>query len=95
MRLMARVLDLVDCLHPVPRALFARAARLSMNLPGIGTARAARGVVAHRAVVRQGRVAAYSILSPTFWHVAPGGLLPRIAAACRSSAVVHGLRALC
>ena len=79
-RLMARVVDLLACLHPTSQALFSRAAALSPHLPGIGVARAARGIVAHRAVVRQGRVAQYAILSPTFWHVAPGGLLPRIAA---------------
>ncbi|MEP9354193.1 hypothetical protein ABLE93_11415 [Xanthobacter sp. KR7-65] len=65
-RLLAR---LADCLaHLTPRPAPA--------LPA-GIAPAARGLLGHRADVVEGRVAAYRILSPSAWNLAPGGLLER------------------
>ncbi|GBQ91333.1 hydrogenase expression/formation protein [Gluconacetobacter johannae DSM 13595] len=80
-RMLARVLDLLACLGASGAELFARSRRLAASCaPGVGIARAARGILAHRAVVRDGRVVAYTVLSPTVWHAAPGGLMERIAA---------------
>ncbi|MFG1302411.1 nickel-dependent hydrogenase large subunit [Xanthobacter sp. V3C-3] len=42
---------------------------------GVGIAPAARGLLGHGARVEGGRVAAYRILSPSAWNLAPGGLL--------------------
>ncbi len=47
---------------------------------GIGMIEAARGLLVHRAVVADGRVARYVVLAPTAWNFHPGG------------ALVHGLR---
>ena len=81
-RMLARVLDLLTCLRTPGGDLFARSRRLAASCaPCVGIARAARGILAHQAVVRDGRVVAYRILSPTVWHAAPGGLMERIAAA--------------
>ncbi|QRG07844.1 nickel-dependent hydrogenase large subunit [Xanthobacter dioxanivorans] len=48
---------------------------------GLGLAPAARGLLGHGARVEGGRVAAYRILSPSAWNLAPGGLLDRAFAA--------------
>ncbi|MFG1306161.1 nickel-dependent hydrogenase large subunit [Xanthobacter autotrophicus] len=73
-RLIAR---LVDCLAALKPALL-----LTDDLPpGLGIAPAARGLLGHGARVEAGRVAAYRILSPSAWNLAPGGLLERAFAA--------------
>ncbi|MFK8251904.1 hypothetical protein [Ancylobacter terrae] len=76
-RLLARLLELVAGLDdgdpppPLPPGL----------PPGIGLARAARGLLAHRACLREGRVFDYRIVPPSAWNLAPGGLLARMLAA--------------
>lgn len=76
-RLLARLLDLLaglddDCRLPQPpRSL----------LPGLGLARAARGLLAHRARLSEGRVCDYRIIAPSAWNLAPDGLLARMLAA--------------
>jgi hypothetical protein len=76
LRLLARLLDLVACLDGAPEAPV-----LASPAPGIGLARAARGLLAHRARVVGGLVADYRVLSPSAWNLAPGGLLSRMLAA--------------
>lgn len=77
-RMFARLLDLLGCLDAgdsdgdgeslVPGS-------------GIGLARAARGLLAHRARVAGGLVTDYRVLSPSAWNLAPNGLLARALAA--------------
>ncbi|UOK69955.1 hypothetical protein [Ancylobacter polymorphus] len=74
LRLLARLLDLVACLDGAPEAPL-------LAPPGLGLARAARGLLAHRARVVGGLVADYCVLSPSAWNLAPGGLLSRMLAA--------------
>lgn len=74
LRLLARLLDLLSCLDGAPDAPV-------LAPPGIGLARAARGLLAHRARVVGGLVADYRVLSPSAWNLAPGGLLSRMLAA--------------
>ncbi|WP_280938456.1 hypothetical protein [Xanthobacter sp. 91] len=69
-RLLARLVDGLAHLAPRP----------APPLPA-GIAPAARGLLGHRAEVEAGRVAAYRILSPSAWNLAPGGLLERAFAA--------------
>ncbi|MCG5234792.1 nickel-dependent hydrogenase large subunit [Xanthobacter oligotrophicus] len=73
-RLLARLVDCLVALKPAP---------LSTDdlPPGLGIAPAARGLLGHGARVEAGRVAAYRILSPSAWNLAPGGLLERAFAA--------------
>lgn len=69
-RLIAR---LADC-------LLALAGAPEPELPapaGVGLAYAARGLLAHGARLQAGRVAAYRVVSPSAWNLAPGGLLER------------------
>jgi hypothetical protein len=73
-RIVARALDLLASLGD--GAVFSRARRLQAALPhGFGLARAARGLLLHRAVVENGKIRDYAVLSPTAWHLTPGGLL--------------------
>lgn len=70
-RMLARLLDLLACLRPMYNS--------APHAPvGIGLARAARGMLAHRARISGGLVTDYRILSPTRWLVAPDGLLQRM-----------------
>lgn len=71
-RLLARLADCLAALRPVPPDV--------LRLPP-GIAPAARGLLGHAARVEDGRVAAYRILSPSAWNLAPGGLLERAFAA--------------
>ncbi|MDI4657404.1 nickel-dependent hydrogenase large subunit [Xanthobacter autotrophicus] len=74
-RLLARLVDCLMALRPTP-------ATPPHDLPpGLGIAPAARGLLGHGARVEAGRVAAYRILSPSAWNLAPGGLLERAFAA--------------
>lgn len=73
-RLLARLIDCLAALRPAP--IEAQALP-----PGLGLAHAARGLLGHGARVEAGRVAAYRILSPSAWNLAPGGLLERAFAA--------------
>ncbi|MFG1379485.1 nickel-dependent hydrogenase large subunit [Xanthobacter autotrophicus] len=73
-RLLARLVDCLTALKPAPLATGALP-------PGLGIASAARGLLGHGARVEAGRVAAYRILSPSAWNLAPGGLLERAFAA--------------
>ena len=73
-RLLARLIDGLDALRgTVPDTPAAP--------PGIGLAEAARGLLGHGARVAEDRVAAYTVLSPSAWNLAPGGLLERAFAA--------------
>lgn len=74
LRMLARLLDLLSCLDGAPDAPV-------LGPPGIGLARAARGLLVHRARVVGGLVADYRVLSPSAWNLAPGGLLSRMLAA--------------
>lgn len=74
-RLVARLLELLACLAGRGNALSGRAGAFQAGLgQGVGVARAARGMLVHAAQLRNGLVTDYQILSPTFWHVARGGL---------------------
>lgn len=77
-RMLARLLDLIDCLDPRRERGGALPAGASA---GIGLSRAARGLLAHRARVEDGIVTDYRVLSPSAWNLAAGGLLPRALAA--------------
>lgn len=72
-RLLARVVDL----------LFTAAGRAGpaaggRTAGGAGFAAAARGLLAHGARTEGGRIAAYTVLPPSAWTLAPGGLLERM-----------------
>lgn len=74
-RMLARLADLLACLDSsegLPDASVCAPAA------GIGLARAARGLLAHRATVVAGIVTDYRILSPSAWNLAEGGLLGRM-----------------
>ncbi|PWR23152.1 nickel-dependent hydrogenase large subunit [Zavarzinia compransoris] len=73
LRMIGRVLDCLRVLDP--RALIAPALAPA---PGVGIAAAVRGVLGHRAELRDGRVADYRLLAPTDWNLAPGGILARV-----------------
>ncbi|WP_029356666.1 nickel-dependent hydrogenase large subunit [Bosea sp. 117] len=76
-RMVARLLDLLGCLEPSRRE-----GEGAFAAPrGIGLARAARGLLAHRARVEDGIVTDYRVLSPSAWNLAGGGLLARMLAA--------------
>lgn len=84
-RVVARALDLLAALSD-PARLFVRTRSLAADLsakpdgtlPGrLGVARAARGLLVHNATVQNGRVSAYTVLSPTGWHMVDDGLLSR------------------
>ncbi|GAB4064012.1 hypothetical protein KHC28_14060 [Ancylobacter sonchi] len=76
-RMLARLLDLLSCLG----AGRLRADPVSSPGGGIGIARAARGLLAHRARLADGIVADYRVLSPSAWNLAAGGLLQSMLAA--------------
>lgn len=75
-RMVARLLDFLRVLDPA--AVFAPASRPA---PGIGIATAVRGLVGHFAELRDERVAAYRLVTPTDWNTAPGGILAQVLAA--------------
>lgn len=84
-RMVARALDMLAALSN-PARLFARTRALAAHLPAgpdgatdgrLGVARAARGVLVHHATIQNGRIRAYTVLSPTGWHMAQDGLLSR------------------
>ena len=84
-RVVARILDLLAALSD-PAWLFARTRTLAADLPSepggtltgrLGVARAARGLLVHYATLQNGRVSAYTVLSPTGWHMVHDGLLSR------------------
>jgi len=77
-RLIARLVDCLAALRPAGAGLPALPPALAS---GLGLAPAARGLLGHGARVEGGRVAAYRILSPSAWNLAPGGLLDRAFAA--------------
>ncbi|MFA5121984.1 nickel-dependent hydrogenase large subunit [Zavarzinia sp.] len=70
LRMMGRVLDLLRHLDPagptVPGWSPGR---------GIGIAQAVRGPLGHRAVLADGAVERYRVVTPTDWNLAPGGAL--------------------
>jgi len=71
LRMVARLVDCLRCLDPA--ALFRRH---PTPAPGIGIAGAVRGLLGHGARLdEQGRVAAYRLVTPTDWNLAPGGVL--------------------
>lgn len=69
-RLLARLADGLDALSGAPEPALSAP-------PGVGIALAARGLLAHGARVQSGRVAAYRVVSPSAWTLAPGGLMDR------------------
>ncbi|MDE7548757.1 hypothetical protein PY793_12275 [Acetobacter fabarum] len=74
-RLIARLLEFLACLEGRVDTMFARVPPfLSSMGAGVGVARAARGMLVHAVQMRGGLVVKYQILSPTFWHMADGGL---------------------
>jgi len=75
LRFTARLLDLLACLDDEPEPAENREAP-----PGIGLARAARGLLVHRARIERGVVADYRVLAPSAWNLAPDGLLARMLA---------------
>ncbi|MFZ2868809.1 nickel-dependent hydrogenase large subunit, partial [Zavarzinia sp.] len=75
-RMVARLLDFLRVLDPA--AVFAPALSPA---PGIGIAMAVRGFVGHFAELRDDRVAAYRLVTPTDWNTAPGGILAQVLAA--------------
>lgn len=84
-RVVARALDLLAALSD-PLRLFTRTRALAARLPTevgampqgrLGVARAARGLLVHHATIQNGRVKAYTVFSPTGWHMAHNGLLRR------------------
>ncbi|MFG1428077.1 nickel-dependent hydrogenase large subunit [Roseixanthobacter glucoisosaccharinicivorans] len=48
---------------------------------GIGYAQASRGILVHQAKVKDGRVLAYRVRTPSAWNLAPGGLFAQMLAA--------------
>lgn len=76
-RMLARLLDLLACID----GRTSSGDHLRSPGAGIGLARAARGLLAHRARVVGGIVTEYRILSPSAWNLAEGGLLERMLAA--------------
>lgn len=79
-RMLARLLDLfraLDPASPFPPA--------TCPAPGIGIATAVRGFVGHFAELRDGRVAAYRLVTPTDWNTAPGGILAQVLAVLPAS----------
>ncbi|MFG1422130.1 nickel-dependent hydrogenase large subunit [Roseixanthobacter liquoris] len=75
-RLLARIVDLLWM------AQGGRDARLHGQAgAGIGYAQAARGMLVHRATVKDGRVLAYRVRTPSAWNLAPGGLFAQMLAA--------------
>lgn len=73
-RLLAR---LADCLTALSAPASGRddTARGLTAPAGVGIAPAARGLLGHGARVEGGRIAAYRILAPSAWNLAPKGLL--------------------
>ncbi|MBK1666235.1 hydrogenase assembly protein HupF, partial [Rhodospirillum rubrum] len=49
---------------------------------GVGMVEAARGLLIHRVVVREGRVARWRILAPTEWNLHPQGALASLLIGC-------------
>ena len=79
-RILARVLDMLACLEG---SIMTRpAAWLSGEvLPqGWGITRAARGVLFHKAEVQAGKIKAYTVISPTQWHLSVGGIMEQLLA---------------
>jgi hypothetical protein len=77
-RMLARLFDLLAC---VDAGRASPEDRLRSPEAGIGLARAARGLLTHRARVVGGIVTDYRILSPSAWNLAESGLLGRMLAA--------------
>lgn len=83
-RILARVLDMIACLDG--DIMMRPAAWLSGEvLPqGWGLTRAARGVLFHKADVQAGKIKAYTVISPTQWHISTrkgmGGMMDRLLA---------------
>ncbi|OYY30267.1 MAG: hypothetical protein B7Y65_00830, partial [Azorhizobium sp. 35-67-15] len=48
---------------------------------GVGYAQAARGILVHRAKVKDGHILAYRVRTPSAWNLAPGGLFAQMLAA--------------
>ncbi|MFT8541060.1 nickel-dependent hydrogenase large subunit [Acetobacter sp.] len=98
-RLVARLLEFLACLEGRVDTMFARVAPFMAGMgAGVGVARAARGMLVHAVQVRNGLVAEYQILSPTFWHMAEGGLfrqaISRLNPVCTKMSVECVLAAL-
>ncbi|OAN47919.1 nickel-dependent hydrogenase large subunit [Magnetospirillum moscoviense] len=81
-RLTARLVDVAAALHEMAslvqdlKAEAAGAARLGSG-QGLAATQAARGLLAHRVHLAEGRVSLYRILAPTEWNFHPAGPLAR------------------
>ncbi|MDN6714436.1 MAG: nickel-dependent hydrogenase large subunit, partial [Acetobacter sp.] len=98
-RLVARLLEFLACLEGHVGGMFARVNPFLASMgAGFGVARAARGMLVHAVQVRNGLVTDYQILSPTFWHMAEGGLfrqaISRLRPGCAKLSVECVLAAL-
>jgi hypothetical protein len=81
-RLSARLVDIAECLHEMDRVMQdLNAAPRGSQSPatgiGIAVVEAARGQLAHRVELENGRVRRYQILAPTEWNFHPDGALAR------------------
>lgn len=98
-RLVARLLEFLACLEGHVGGMFARVNPFLASMgAGFGVARAARGMLVHAVQVCNGLVTDYQILSPTFWHMAEGGLfrqaISRLRPGCAKLSVECVLAAL-
>lgn len=78
-RIAARRIDLAESLREMGRLMqdLTLAPPDTGNGNGIGLAEAARGLLAHRVELEDGRVTRYQILAPTEWNFHPAGPLAR------------------
>lgn len=76
-RLAARMVDTAEALREMVRLVQDLNGSLPDNGAGIGLVEAARGQLAHRVELENGRVKRYQILAPTEWNFHPHGPLAR------------------
>jgi coenzyme F420-reducing hydrogenase alpha subunit len=98
-RLAARLVDVAAALHDMAslvqdlKAEAARPAPLGSGR-GLATTQAARGLLAHRVFLAEGRVSHYRILAPTEWNFHPDGPLARGLAGARADRDLNSQAAL-
>lgn len=81
-RLAARLVEIAEVLREMGQLMqdltaAPRGGQLAETGSGIGMVEAARGQLAHRVELEDGRVRRYQILAPTEWNFHPGGALAR------------------
>lgn len=82
-RLAARLVVLAESLREMAEQVHDLKAEPAARLPGldgegVALTEAARGLLAHRVVLKDGRVSQYQILAPTEWNFHPEGPLVRV-----------------